>query len=181
MLIMVLDHESIGEESSDAVVSKISRRFLALGPCEVSYAWSSSQRPIFHGSMPYEESPLAGHVSLSQGGEGKELGVTLTTHATLDDIFELIRATAHWGKDMAVAFYARNASEHDHVTSFVQQELDPWFVRRRKSLEVVVLSACPDPRNDDQIHEYPLNMLRKIAGHGAISKNELILGRSVKT
>ncbi|EKX31837.1 hypothetical protein GUITHDRAFT_149039 [Guillardia theta CCMP2712] len=156
-------------------ILQVARRFVAMGACQVNYLWSSSGQPIFDGPLEYRASPFHHPVNLTQQHLGKAgaLDVTLTTTATLDRLVTLISTAAHWGDNMAVAMYARSAVEQGEIRRFVMEILGPWFATRGKTLEVVLLSACPDPLNTGNDLVFPINMLRKICC--AIAKTELIL------
>ncbi|EKX43969.1 hypothetical protein GUITHDRAFT_140108 [Guillardia theta CCMP2712] len=177
IVVRVMLYDDSAMQSQDSVLSIISRHFLSVAPCEVSYAWSSSKQPLFLGSMPYGQSPLAGNVRVSECQQEEELSLTLATFATLETASQLINSAAQWHQEMAVAFYARSASEHADILALVQQQLGPWFERRNKSLEATVLTSCPDPRSKDKPLDCPTNMLRKIAC--SIAKSNMVLNADV--
>ena len=96
MVVRVMLDDDSAMQSEDSVLSIISRHFLSVAPCEVSYAWSSSKQPLFHGSMPYGQSPLAGLVRVSECQQEEELSLTLATFATLETASQLINSAAQW-------------------------------------------------------------------------------------
>eukprot|EP00960_Hanusia_phi_P076283 768538-Hanusia_phi.AAC.4 len=161
------------EEVDEAILAKFSKRLVSVASCEVSYLWSSSHRPLFHGSLPYKDSPFAGLGVASDSPPQPQLPVTLATCTTVDRAVVLINAAAHWQEDMAVAFYARSQSDEEQIRSFVKDSLGPWFSSRGRGLEVVMLTLCHDRDSESRFAVFPINMLRKISC--AIAKSDLVL------
>ncbi|EKX43596.1 hypothetical protein GUITHDRAFT_140359 [Guillardia theta CCMP2712] len=159
-------------ESEDTLLAQLSRKVEALQPCMVSYLWTSGQ-PLFQGQVPYQRSPFSMSVRVTRRLPEDELGLTLSTVATLDRAVALINSAAQWNEHVAVAFYARSVSEQEQIKKIVQQTLGPWFTERNKTLEAALLTSCPDKDKPGIPLVFPINMLRKISC--AIARTDLVL------
>eukprot|EP00960_Hanusia_phi_P076992 768635-Hanusia_phi.AAC.13 len=160
------------QENEDYLLAYLSRSLHVMVPCMLSYLWVSDA-PLFHGSVPYDQSPFSGPVQASRHPGGDELSLTLATIATLDRAVMLINAAAQWQEHLAVAFYAKCADEVRKLKTFVEEALGPWFRERNRRLEAVLLTACPDEDSGGDLLVFPINMLRKISC--AIATTDLVL------
>ncbi|EKX48481.1 hypothetical protein GUITHDRAFT_105628 [Guillardia theta CCMP2712] len=172
VMVSVLYDYFAEHESDDTLLAYLSRKVQALQPCMVSYLWTSGN-PLFQGQMPYQRSPFSMSVRATRRLREDELGLTLSTVATLDRAVVLINAAAQWNEHVAVAFYARSMSEQEQIKTLVQQTLGPWFIERNKTLEATLLTSCPDKDKPGSLLVFPINMLRKISC--AIARTDLVL------